>query len=434
MSRDSSIVLRAENVGKRFRIPPSSAPAPHRGLSSLAFNPLKLFKEIRSLTHFDSRDEETVLWALRDVNFEVKRGEVLGIIGHNGAGKSTLLKILSQITSPTTGRIEINGRISSLLEVGTGFHPELTGRENIYMNGTLHGMSKREIDRKFDEIVDFAGVERFIDMPVKRYSSGMGVRLGFAVAAFLEPEILLLDEVLAVGDAAFQHKCLGKMGQVTQQGRTVFFVSHNFGAVAQLCDRAILMDHGRIIADGTPSSVIADYQAANPDSSSTSDVSFPTDPQKNVQFVRVRVLDHRGECSAELDRSQPFYLEFEYEVRGDGDDAVLEVILEASHMMGQTILFQSRETDLQADKLSRRGSGRYRACVSIPGQLLNAGTYRIRPWIWKKVNDPDVHDEWKMGMTFRLHDHGTFASMGEGGRQRPGILALPLEWKTQTLS
>src|SRR5580692_9631401 len=204
-------------------------------------------------------DEIEEFYALSDVSFSVRKGEVLGIVGRNGAGKSTLLKVLSRITEPTRGRVTLRGRVSSLLEVGTGFHPELTGRENIFLNGTILGMTRREIRKKFDEIVAFAGVDRFLDTPVKRYSSGMYVRLAFAVAAHLEPEILVVDEVLAVGDAAFQKKCLGKMNEVSRHGRTVLFVSHNIAALVNLCSRAVLIEQGRIVADGEPRAVTAQY-------------------------------------------------------------------------------------------------------------------------------------------------------------------------------
>jgi lipopolysaccharide transport system ATP-binding protein len=210
---------------------------------------------------FGNRENDTI-WALKDANFSVERGEALGIIGRNGAGKSTLLKVLSQVTAPTSGTVKVKGRIASLLEVGTGFHPELTGRENIYLNGAIMGMNRAEIKRKFDEIVDFSGVERFIDTPVKRYSSGMYVRLAFAVAAHLEPEILIVDEVLAVGDAAFQKKCLGKMEDVSHHGRTVLFVSHNIGAIVSLCNRCLLLENGKIIKDGSTSEVIEVYQSS----------------------------------------------------------------------------------------------------------------------------------------------------------------------------
>lgn len=229
-------------------------------MASWIRSPLQNFKNLKKLTAFNLNDEsDDIIWALRDVSFEVKHGEVLGIIGHNGAGKSTLLKILSRITDPSTGSVTIDGRVASLLEVGTGFHQDLTGRENIFLNGTILGMTKKEIDRKFDEIIEFSGVEKFIDTPIKRYSSGMKVRLAFSVAAHLEPEILIIDEVLAVGDAAFQKKCLGKMQDVASQGRTVLFVSHQMEALSNLCSRAIMLEKGRIDKVGDTEDVISAY-------------------------------------------------------------------------------------------------------------------------------------------------------------------------------
>jgi ABC-type polysaccharide/polyol phosphate transport system ATPase subunit len=259
----SDTAIKVENLSKRYRIGLKEERAETLIGAMMAWlkAPLANFRQLRQLSHFSDTDQDSddIIWALKDVSFEVKQGEVIGIIGHNGAGKSTLLKILTRITEPTAGRAIINGQVSSLLEVGTGFHPELTGRENIYLNGTILGMSKQEVDRKFDEIVDFSGVERFIDTPVKRYSSGMKVRLAFSVAAHLEPEILLVDEVLAVGDVDFQKKCLGKMGSVAKQGRTVLFVSHSMNAISQLCERVILIEHGKISADGKASEVISEY-------------------------------------------------------------------------------------------------------------------------------------------------------------------------------
>lgn len=266
--------IRVENLSKRYRI--GQAEERHDTFAGAAIAtlkaPLRNFRNLRRLASFEGRSNvptlqrsnvngvaDDVLWALKDVSFEVKQGEVVGVIGRNGAGKSTLLKILSRITEPTSGLVELHGRVSSLLEVGTGFHPELTGRENIYLNGTILGMRKHEIDRKFDEIVDFSGVEKFIDTPVKRYSSGMRVRLAFSVAAHLEPEILLVDEVLAVGDAEFQSKCIGKMGEVASAGRTVLFVSHNMVAVQNLCKRTIWLESGGISANGETGEVIKEY-------------------------------------------------------------------------------------------------------------------------------------------------------------------------------
>jgi lipopolysaccharide transport system ATP-binding protein len=241
-----------------------------------------------------NRDGEE-LWALRDVSFTVEQGEVLGIIGRNGAGKSTLLKILSRVTAPTSGKIRVKGRIASLLEVGTGFHPELTGRENIYLNGAILGMSKQEVTRKFDEIVDFAEVEKFIDTPVKRYSSGMYVRLAFAVAAHLDPEILVVDEVLAVGDAAFQKKCLGKMGDVAKEGRTVLFVSHNMGAVANLCNRAVLLDGGRIVTIGAVDNVVGTYSEIAGSSRDFNRVEHTgSEGEKSTYYTGLALYDSSG--------------------------------------------------------------------------------------------------------------------------------------------
>jgi lipopolysaccharide transport system ATP-binding protein len=251
---------RAESLGKRYRVS-RAARRQNFGYRTLQEELIRVAAAPwRRLRGAPSADEIEDFWALRDTDFEIQTGEVVGIIGRNGAGKSTLLKILSRITKPTTGRVELRGRVGSLLEVGTGFHPELTGRENIYLNGAILGMSRREIDRNFDQIVAFSDVERFLDTPVKRYSSGMYVRLAFAVAAYLEPEILIVDEVLAVGDMAFQRKCLGRMKEIGRTGRTVLFVSHNMPAVESLCTRAILLEEGRVVRDGDVAGLIREYR------------------------------------------------------------------------------------------------------------------------------------------------------------------------------
>jgi lipopolysaccharide transport system ATP-binding protein len=257
-------VVRAEGLGKRYvlqRRKPARTLAEHAGdrLRDLA----------RRITRRGALERQE-FWALRDVSLEIGRGEILGVVGRNGAGKSTLLKVLSRITEPTEGTAEVRGRVGSLLEVGTGFHPELSGRDNVFLNGAILGMRRGEIARKFDDIVDFAGVEQFIDMPVKRYSSGMHVRLGFAVAAFLEPEILLVDEVLSVGDRGFQERCLGRMQEVTRGGRTVVFVSHNLAAVQSLCTRAVLLDGGHVVHQGDVSDVLSTYVAATDETARTS--------------------------------------------------------------------------------------------------------------------------------------------------------------------
>jgi lipopolysaccharide transport system ATP-binding protein len=281
-------VIRVENLGKRYRVG-SKTDADNGSMVMAVWNTLRApflnYRKIKSLTQFDVPDDST-FWALKDVSFEVQPGEVLGVIGHNGAGKSTLLKILSRITEPTTGEITIKGRVSALLEVGTGFHPDLTGRENVYMNGTILGMTRKEIHRKFDEIVDFSGVEQYIDTPVKFYSSGMKVRLGFAVAAHLEPEILIVDEVLAVGDIGFQRKCLGKMNEVSKSGRTILFVSHNMAAVQSLCTHGILLHHGRVRQHGVIAETIHHYL----DEFQSDDGVFLSGDVKRQGSGKVRIL------------------------------------------------------------------------------------------------------------------------------------------------
>jgi len=263
----SDIVIKAENLGKKYVIGHQTQRGGYTALRDVITQNVRTLwsktKDLATGKPVIQGDTIEEVWALRDVNFEVHRGEALGIIGRNGAGKSTLLKILSRITEPSTGRVTISGRVASLLEVGTGFHPELTGRENIYLNGTILGMTRVEIKKKFDEIVAFSEVEQYLDTPVKRYSSGMYVRLAFAVAAHLEPEILVVDEVLAVGDASFQQKCLGKMDHVTKEGRTVIFVSHNMTAIQSLCERSILIKNGIILVDGSSSEVINRYLSAS---------------------------------------------------------------------------------------------------------------------------------------------------------------------------
>lgn len=272
------VVISVENLSKSFRIG-------HQTHAQETFREM-LGRKARGLFRADEAESSEEFWALKDVSFEVRQGEVLGVIGRNGAGKSTLLKVLSRITPPSSGRVTLNGQVASLLEVGTGFHPELTGRENIYLNGAILGMSRRDIDQRFDEIVDFAEVERFLDTPVKRYSSGMYVRLAFAVASHMEPEILVIDEVLAVGDLVFQKKCLGKMQNVARSGRTVLFVSHNMQTVQGLTDRCVLLEGGRVTANGPTEGVIQQYLASNAGAAET----YSREPEgQEAEFTSVRL-------------------------------------------------------------------------------------------------------------------------------------------------
>jgi lipopolysaccharide transport system ATP-binding protein len=324
----SSFALRAESLGKRYELGrPRHARLTER-LDEALRAPARMFGSSTA-----AKDTHEEFWALRDVEFEVGQGEAIGVIGRNGAGKSTLLKIVSRITPPTTGTVTVRGRVSTLLEVGTGFHPELTGRENIFLNGAVLGMKRREIGRKYDAIVEFAGVERFLETPVKRYSSGMYVRLAFAVAAHLEPEILLVDEVLAVGDIEFQRKCLGKMRDVAGEGRTVFFVSHNLGAIQRLCGRALLLDGGRLVQDGPATDVVAAYlERAIPEQAGSRAV-VPADAQRNgtgeARLREVLLSDANGRPLHALHLGQRFRVTTVFEVYQEIPDGIVEIGISA---------------------------------------------------------------------------------------------------------
>ncbi len=329
----SDTIIRVEDISKRYKLGSIGSGSLRETLGN------GLERLLRRSDH--SNGEEKEFWALKDINFEVKRGEVVGIIGKNGAGKSTLLKVLSRITEPTTGQITLNGRIASLLEVGTGFHPELTGRENIFLNGSILGMTRTEIKSKFDEIVDFSGVEKFLDTPVKHYSSGMYVRLAFAVAAHLEPEILVIDEVLAVGDAEFQQKCLGKMRDVAGQGRTVLFVSHNMGAVKSLCTRAIYLQKGQIRTDGEVDEVMGEYMDASSKQHRES-IKSRKDRSGNgkVIITDIRMLDpHTGKTPSQLISGSPATLEISYEATDSSLEHIqdLQVGIAVLNMHGQFV-------------------------------------------------------------------------------------------------
>jgi len=307
-------VIKAENLGKKYIIGHQRQPRYQTLRDTMTHTARGVWQRIR---HPLSPNRESVdleeLWALKDINFEVQQGERVGIIGRNGAGKSTLLKVLSRITEPTTGKVRIKGRVSSLLEVGTGFHPELTGRENIFLNGAILGMTRQEVKRKFDEIIAFAELEKFLDTPVKRYSSGMYVRLAFAVAAHLEPEILIVDEVLAVGDAAFQKKCFGRMESVAQEGRTVLFVSHNMTVVQVLCDRSILLDSGQITEDGSTPLVIQKYLVVG---TKQGEVCFGPGTIRSgngsARYTRVRLLDEDGKIISSVPMGHRMTIEIEF--------------------------------------------------------------------------------------------------------------------------
>jgi len=309
---------------------------------------------------------------LVNASFEIQRGEVVGIIGRNGAGKSTLLKLLSRITEPTTGRFVLSGRVASLLEIGTGFHPELTGRENIYLNGAILGMSRKEIKAKFDEIVEFAEVERFLDTPVKRYSSGMYVRLAFAIAANLEPEILIVDEVLSVGDAAFQKKCLGKMGNVARQGRTILFVSHNMGAVTRLCQRTLLIKDGKIVKDGPSGDTVSYY--LNDMGNNKLSYSQPHDSNIPMCLLSADVVPENCMDRRELPRHRPITVTMTYQV----NKLTSSVHIYAS-IIGYdgTVVMGIGDADVDSNRYGTRKPGIYKCSFQIPANLLNEGNYLV---------------------------------------------------------
>ncbi len=381
---NQDFAIKVDKLSKHYRIGLKDKIHDSLGSAIISFlkSPLDNYRKYRSLYKFDDikltdNDNNSmgnpadIIWALKSLSFEVKKGEVLGIIGRNGAGKSTLLKVLSKITVPSSGRAEIHGRISCLLEVGTGFHFELTGRENVYLNGTILGMTKKEVDRKFDEIVEFSGVKKFIDTPVKRYSSGMKVRLGFSVAAYLEPEILIIDEVLAVGDFDFQKKCLNKMQEVGKQGRTVLFVSHNMQAITRLCSRAILLEEGQIKYDGPSSEVVAKYMTT--DSGLTAERIWNDGAKapggEVARLCAVRVHDEDGNVSNSFDIRKSIGIQMEYEVLKSG-----YLLLPHHNVFNEEggWIFTTFDTD-QNWQGKHRPAGKYKGTVWIPGNFLSEG-------------------------------------------------------------
>jgi lipopolysaccharide transport system ATP-binding protein len=371
-------VIRVENLSKLYRLGKKDERAPTliQALSRFASAPVRNFRKLRSLTHFeDAGSADDVLWALRDVSFEVAQGDVVGLIGRNGAGKSTLLKILSRIMPPSRGRVEIHGRLASLLEVGTGFHPELSGRDNIFLNGVTLGMTRREIARKFDEIVAFSEIEKFIDTPVKRYSSGMYVRLAFAVAAHLEPDILIVDEVLAVGDASFQKKCLGKMKDVSRgDGRTVLFVSHNMSAISGLCNQAIVMRQG--VATGPlPVEEAIDAYLENAAQGLPALVWEGKTGDESLTMTRFAI--HSRQNFVDVPSDHDFTVELCLEVHQPVNDAVVAIRLESLH--GFLLAFSAQYDDADAAMPTDLAPGAHRFSVRIPANTLAQGTYRVVP-------------------------------------------------------
>lgn len=377
-------------------------------------------------TKYQNRVGDSI-WALDDVSFDLKRGEALGIIGRNGAGKSTLLKIMSRVTAPTSGEVKVRGRIASLLEVGTGFHPELTGRENIYLNGAILGMNRAEVTRKFDEIVDFSGVEKFIDTPVKRYSSGMYVRLAFAVAAHLEPEILVVDEVLAVGDAEFQKKCLGKMSDVAHAGRTVLFVSHNMPAILRLCSSAILLDKGRVIKQGEPLDVTNYYLNVGQYAEGVVNWTAEDAPgDDEVRLIEVKVVDADGKTKPVLDVTEAHHLRVKYMVNRENLSFRCSVKF---NTQGVTAFV----TMHPADQLHER-AGIYESFVEIPPNLLTEGEYSLSMSLFSYVGSRKQYTILKNFFSFQVVDYMTVASArGDYAQNIPGVIRPRLNWGLEYL-
>ena len=374
----AGLAIRVENVSKLYRI--GTAPERYRTLRDTLVNGVRSTLQRLPLAlgagRAEARADGSTIWALKDVSFDVRRGQVLGIVGRNGAGKSTLLKILSRVTEPSAGQAEIHGRVGSLLEVGTGFHPELTGRENIYLNGAILGMKRTEIERKFDEIVEFSEVAQFIDTPVKRYSSGMYLRLAFAVAAHLEPEILVVDEVLAVGDAEFQRKCLGKMSDVAQAGRTVLFVSHNMSAILRLTEETLVLEKGRLTYRAATPEAVDYYMAAGFSDAGERLWQAEEIPAEAAPFhpLALRVRDPQGRVIDTVRSTEPLSIEIEY--RLDQPITGLRVGIYLLTMRGEYV-FTSFDTDdpQQFERLGARPAGHYRSRCTLPADLLNEGRY-----------------------------------------------------------
>jgi lipopolysaccharide transport system ATP-binding protein len=433
-------VIKVDGLHKHYRIGLKEEMHDSFLVAALNFfkSPLTNYRKYRSLYRFDDinpdqgnasvNNSDNVIWALKDVSFKVKKGEVLGIVGNNGAGKTTLLKVLSKITTPSYGRAEIYGKISSLLEVGTGFHPELTGRENIYLNGTILGMRKREIDRKFDEIVDFSGIEKFIDTPVKRYSVGMKIRLGFSVAAFLEPDILVIDEVLAVGDYDFQKKCLQRMETVGQHGRTVLFVSHNMQMITRLCSRAILLERGQIKEDGPANQVVASYLTSERDRSSERVwKNIDSAPGGEVaRLLAVRVKDEDGQVLESFDIRRPIGIEMQYEVLKSGYLLIphYNIFNDAGDWLFTTI-------DTDPDWRGRRPAGRYTATAWIPGNFLSEGFIFVQSSVFT-LSPRSVQFEPRDVVAFQVVDSfGDDTARGDWAGTMKGAVRPLLKWTNE---
>ena len=417
-----ALAITAEGLSKRYQI----------GELQAAYGSLResLSRGAKRLLQRDYHRHHEEIWALRDVSFSVREGEALGVVGRNGAGKSTLLKVLTRITTPTSGRAEIRGRVGSLLEVGTGFHPELTGRENVYLNGSILGMKRREITSKLPDIVEFAGIEKFMDTPVKRYSSGMYVRLAFSVAAHLEPEVMLVDEVLAVGDAEFQRRCLGRMEDLSESGRTVIFVSHNTQAISQLCDRAIWLDKGQIVRDGSSTDVVALYLQSGHGAGSSKEwpdlESAPGD--ELVRLRSARIVDESGDLVHAVEVRGPVGVEIAYTVLAHGEPVFPKIKVYDAR---GDVAFNAMDTSPRWREPTPPGE--YVSTAWIPANFLNEGLTTVDVSVCS-LNAPKLrgHAGYYNAVSFHVQDPGE----GDSARglfigQLKGVVRPLLEWTTE---
>lgn len=425
----SDIAIRAEKIGKLYRIGTLA-----RRNDTLRDTLVDLSSQMTARMKPGKKEKggkaDNSVWALRDVSFDLRQGQVLGVIGKNGAGKSTLLKVLSRVTEPTTGQIEIRGRVGSLLEVGTGFHPELTGSENIFLNGAILGMKRTEIERKFDEIVAFSEVEQFIDTPVKRYSSGMYLRLAFAVAAHLEPEILVVDEVLAVGDAEFQRKCLGKMGDVAQQGRTVMFVSHNMSAILRLTQETLVMEKGHLVLRAPSAEAVDHYLSAGHSKAGERIWKEDEIPSSSAPFmpVALRLLDGRGQVIETVRSTEAVTIEMEYRLSSAISGLRIGFYLNTARSESVLTSFDTDDPSM-FEKFTNRSAGHYISRCILPADTLNQGRY----FLGVNASSYRIQRYFQDEQALDFNVDGTGAPGMQWPEPRPGVVRPRIQWTIEEL-
>lgn len=421
----SRTVIKVENLSKQYQLGMIGTGNLYNDLNRwwhLVRGKEDPFKRIGEINDRTVKGDTNFVLALKDINFDIKQGEVAGLIGKNGSGKSTLLKLLAKVTSPSEGVIKLKGKVASMLEVGTGFHPELTGRENIFLNGTIMGMTKKEVKLKFDEIVDFAGVARYVETPIKRYSSGMTVRLAFAVAAHLDPEILLVDEVLAVGDAEFQDKCIGKMSEVSKAGRTIIFVSHNLGSIKRLCNTGIVLNNGQMIYRGNVDTALDSYLDSLPtkNDEGKNAVFFKPVDEKLFQFSEVSVEDGYRQQKGTYLYGEKIVVNLKYNIKEDIRNFSVKMALSRN---GEPI-FWSFDTDNNAELFKKRSAGEYATKIKLPSYL-KAGVYTISVSFLEMGDEKEEHTDI---IRFMLDDSNVDTSNKSFHADIPGMLRSQLDW------